>query len=304
MSGKTRQTRIGLGLVFLGLLFFLFWFDGWFSQRLTENPDRWYEDGWLFALVWGALVCLACWEFLTIAENLTGRLPRRFYLAIIFLIITERYWFTLIGLPRTSLAHVGILLMMALYLGGIWQGLRHGIVNVLQRVGVMCLAVIYMGLGGWFVVKIRQLGPTLAPDNFFGAATVVLTFILTVKSADIGAYLIGSWIGKHPWVPSISPAKTWEGFIGGVVLAMIVSSLLCLAFGIMGLGSALLFGLGMGVCGQFGDLLESMFKRDAGVKDSARMIPAFGGMLDLLDSLLVASPFAFLFLKACEGSVG
>jgi phosphatidate cytidylyltransferase len=121
-------------------------------------------------------------------------------------------------------------------------------------------------------------------------------FLTCVKFCDIGAYFTGRFLGRHLWVPSISPKKTWEGFFGGIVIAVIAASLFAQFSAIMGIGRAVVFGVVAAVTGQLGDLLESMLKRDAGSKDSASLIPEFGGVLDLLDSVLVAAPFAYLVL--------
>lgn len=178
--------------------------------------------------------------------------------------------------------------------GGLVQGARSGNQGTLANLAVLCFAVLYLGLGGWFIVAIRMVGGSA--DSAWGQSGAVLMFLACVKSADIGAYLIGSQIGRHPWVPSISPKKTWEGFIGGVVLAVIVGWLFAAFSDIMSVGMGIVFGAVVAVTGQLGDLLESMLKRDAGSKDSAKLVPEFGGALDLLDSVIVAAPFALVVL--------
>ena len=124
-----------------------------------------------------------------------------------------------------------------------------------------------------------------------------MLFLLTVKCADIGAYFTGKAVGRHLWVPQISPAKTWEGFIGGILLASIIASLFARLFDIIPVAVALFFGGVIGIFGQLGDLLESMLKRDAGEKDAAHLLPAFGGVLDLVDSVIVAAPVAYWILR-------
>jgi phosphatidate cytidylyltransferase len=120
-------------------------------------------------------------------------------------------------------------------------------------------------------------------------------FVVVVKSADIGAYAIGSLFGKHKFSPNISPAKSWEGMAGAVAVAMIVAIGFALNCDIMPWWAAVIFGVCFAFIGQMGDLVESMIKRDAEQKDSANKVPGFGGVLDIIDSPLVVAPFAYLF---------
>ncbi|HIJ53271.1 MAG TPA: phosphatidate cytidylyltransferase [Planctomycetes bacterium] len=143
----------------------------------------------------------------------------------------------------------------------------------------------YIGLFSGFVLAIR-IDFGLWP---------LLMFVSVIKFADIGAYAIGSSFGKHKFSPKISPGKTWEGMAGGAAAATIVAVLFAAGCDIMTLWSALLFGFCFAFVGQGGDLVESMLKRDAEQKDSANNVPGFGGILDIVDSPLVAAPFAYLF---------
>jgi phosphatidate cytidylyltransferase len=129
---------------------------------------------------------------------------------------------------------------------------------------------------------------------------LVLYLVAVVKFTDIGAYFVGCAIGRHKMIPRISPAKTWEGTVGGEVTAIGVS----LAFAHFAAGRLEVFhldpwraaGLGfvLAVAGILGDLVESVFKRAAGVKDSGTIIQGMGGLLDVLDSLLFAAPVMYV----------
>lgn len=140
---------------------------------------------------------------------------------------------------------------------------------------------------------------------------LVMYTIVVVKSNDIGAYLIGVGLGRHKLLPRISPAKTWEGLLGGLAVAVLVSWIFCLGargnLGVVRLTAAQALGLGLllGGAGVLGDLTESLLKRAAGVKDSGRIILGMGGVLDVLDSLLFAAPamyiYARLFLPRVSG---
>ena len=126
---------------------------------------------------------------------------------------------------------------------------------------------------------------------------LLYALFLIVKGGDILAYLVGSAVGRHKLIPRISPGKTWEGAAGNLAGGL-AGGLIVWAWFPCGLGLLTALGLGalLSVVGQFGDLAESVLKRDAGVKDSSGFIPGMGGTLDVLDSLLPALTAAYLFL--------
>ena len=140
--------------------------------------------------------------------------------------------------------------------------------------------------------------------NFFPGVDgryYVLYFILVTKFSDVGAYCVGSLIGRHKMIPRISPGKTWEGFGGAIVVSTLTSvgfARLCGAhLHEIGLIDAVILGLVLSVAAVIGDLIESLFKREAGVKDSGRFFPGICGILDLLDSQLLNAPLMYLYLR-------
>ncbi|MBI2438157.1 MAG: CDP-archaeol synthase [Lentisphaerae bacterium] len=132
---------------------------------------------------------------------------------------------------------------------------------------------------------------------------LLLYLIAVVKCTDIGAFVIGSWLGKHKLIPRISPSKTWEGFIGGVAVGWLVSLGLYFLvgghFGVitMSIYDALILGILLPLAGMVGDLTESMLKRAANSKDTGQLIPGMGGALDVLDSLLFGAPTLYMYTK-------
>ena len=140
--------------------------------------------------------------------------------------------------------------------------------------------------------------------NFFPGVEghfYLLYFLLITKFSDTGAYVVGSLIGRHKMIPRISPGKTWEGF-GGAILGSVLASLIFVHFlgsSMFGMNEfhAITLGVILSVGAVVGDLIESIFKREAGVKDSGKFFPGIGGILDLLDSLLFNAPIMYLYLR-------
>jgi phosphatidate cytidylyltransferase len=168
--------------------------------------------------------------------------------------------------------------------------------------GIVAISTTLFGLMyvPWLLNFITQINffPVLNPGDgtFF-----VLYFILVTKFSDMGAYAVGSLIGKHKMIPRISPGKTWEGFGGAIVVSTVASVVFAhLAKDhMMGMNTmhAVILGVVLSVSAVIGDLIESLFKREAGLKDSGRLFPGIGGILDLLDSLLFNAPIMYLYLR-------
>ena len=167
-------------------------------------------------------------------------------------------------------------------------------------VGHTILGVLYVSWLLGFMLKIFFYA---APEEAaFDGGFCLLFFILATKCSDIGAYSLGSLIGRHKMIPKVSPAKTWEGFAGALLLSTAAAMLMAHYWGDTRLGGmtlahAVVLGPVLAVGAVLGDLVESVFKRDSGVKDSGAFFPGIGGILDLLDSLLFNAPLMFLYLR-------
>ncbi len=162
-----------------------------------------------------------------------------------------------------------------------WMAMVRGRVAWLRVAGVP-----YVGLAAAALVWLR-FDPTAGRQN-------VLFLVLMVWASDIGAYVVGRFAGGPKLAPSISPGKTWSGAIGGVAAAVAVAS--TMAGGPA--GPVVLVAIALSIVSQLGDLLESALKRRFGVKDSGRLIPGHGGLLDRLDGMLTAAPVAALLAVA------
>ncbi|WP_405572850.1 phosphatidate cytidylyltransferase [Winogradskyella sp. Asnod2-B02-A] len=148
----------------------------------------------------------------------------------------------------------------------------------------------YLSSGFVFMLLIANYNYVFTPELLLGG------FIL-IWVNDSAAYLVGKNFGKQKLFPSISPKKTIEGFLGGLFFACISSHFIAIYTEALGFTPWLILAIVVSVLGTFGDLIESKFKRQAGVKDSGIIMPGHGGLLDRLDSIIFASPFIYLFLR-------
>jgi phosphatidate cytidylyltransferase len=259
-------------------------FDGWLDGSLTTSAaDDKPVQGTILCILVILLIIPAQFELskLASAKNLKIFLPVTVTASILF--AANRYLQQLAEFPpETYLSLLAAFVLLALLL---YQYKRHGTSAVIANCGANYFSILYLGLLSSFCIAIRiEFG--LWP---------LLMFVFVVKFADIGAYSFGTLFGRHKFSPKISPSKTWEGMGGAVVAAIIVAIGFSLICDIMVWWVAMIFGLGFAFIGQMGDLAESMIKRDAEQKDSANKVPGFGGVLDIVDSPLVAAPLAYLF---------
>jgi len=266
-------------------------FDGWMDGRLTASTADKPVQGTLLLVLIAVLMVPAQLEMskLAGAKKLRIFVPISIIASILF--AGAWYWPQLLRLPsgqvveiplQTYILFLSVFVLLALLL---YQYFRYGISDVIANCGASYFSAVYLGLLSSFVLAIR-IDFGLWP---------LLMFVFVLKSSDIGAYAIGSPFGRHKFSPKISPSKSWEGMAGAIVLAVIVAIGFAVSCDIMAWWSAVIFGLCFAFIGQLGDLAESMLKRDAEQKDSANKVPGFGGILDVIDSLLVAAPFAYLF---------
>lgn len=248
-----------------------------------------------------ALLCIICVgsmsEFYRIAGS-KGTEPQKVLGTISgILVIASSFMATLhderLILPTIAifLCLVILLLFFIVFIAELFRKKENPFANI---AATLC-GIIYIGvpLSLLNFISIGTL-PHLLGGPYEYMAWTVLCYIFVIWSNDIGAYLAGARFGRHKMFPRISPKKTWEGFAGGLVAAVgiaILSGWL--------LGQSIAFWAGLGlvtvIFGVFGDLVESLIKRSAGLKDSGAIMPGHGGWLDRFDSLLIATPFVFVY---------
>ena len=165
---------------------------------------------------------------------------------------------------------------------------------MLAGVGVTLLGVLYLAFLGGFLIATR-----IGFENIPGLSTnLLLFFFIVIFGSDSGAYFAGKALGKHKLAPKISPGKTWEGLVGGILAAAAMGALCTWAFfPALPYKFSMPLAAVMAVVGVFGDLTESAIKRGAGAKDAAAILPGHGGLLDRLDSLLFNAPILYYFAR-------
>ncbi len=258
-------SRIVVAAVLLPLVIGLVYLGGW----------------WLFGL---ALVggLLALHELYTMARELRP-LVLAGYLGFLL---------TLLGLQLGGVAWMLGGLLSTLFFSFVVFGLSDVRPSATASFGVTLLGVVWIGGGLGLLLAVRD-----TPEHGFWAVMAVL---FTVFAADTAAFFVGRAFGRHKMAPAISPAKSWEGFVGGVVAAMATAFVVLYKDrdDFLTIPEMLLLGAAVALASVFGDLFESAVKRDLSIKDSGRILGGHGGMLDRLDSLLWAGPAAFFVILA------
>lgn len=309
IAALVLRHRLILGPILLTALIGVLWLDEWASDQ--PLPSWWppnlagasgtWPDGWVLLLVGMVIVPLAARELARIFHAGGVQASRRWLAmaAIAGLLVSAavpRYASAVNAVAMVASVGTGVLVASL-----VWHIRGRHLQGATAAVGAALFAFIYLGLMFGFVLALRREH----------SAWVVLAVLVTTKSCDIGAFFTGRLLGRHKLIPWLSPGKTWEGLWGGMALSGAVAvGWLVAARAIWGhqrppapgivslpLWAAAGMGIVFGLTGQAGDLVASVLKRDARIKDSGRTLPGFGGVLDVLDSVLLVAPVAFWLLK-------
>lgn len=294
------RDRLVLGPILIAALFGALWLDEALTRVAIPGGPRWglvrFPPGTVQFIVMTMVCVLAARELaaILIANGVIASKRIMTFAGLLGLMVTA-------GVPDSApglvaVAAVGSAAVCVLVVSQAFYSRHRSVKGVVAATGGALLSFVYLGLTFGFLLAIRR-------DH---SAWVLLWVLLITKACDIGAYFTGKAVGRHKLIPWLSPGKTWEGLAGGVVLSAVVSwagsLVLHDATGLRGPGLwwCIVLGVGCAVVGQAGDLLESMYKRDAGMKDSGRSVPGFGGILDVIDSPVLVAPLAYWLLHALE----
>ena len=293
--------RLIMGTVLIAAIVFGVWLDEWIDTLATPAWLDWVPGisetlppGVVAFVVCVVLSLLASMELARILRDKGIGVSKRVmgFAAILglcaqALVPTEADGVTGFALAGTSAT-------LELFAALAFHARHRTVEGVVRAAGGTMLSFVYLGLMLGFIVAIRREH----------SAWVLLWVLATTKACDIGAYFTGRAIGRRKLILWLSPGKTWEGLAGGLVAAGLVGGAGAWMTGslvesmpvrpVVGVFAGVAFGL----VGQAGDLVASLFKRDAGIKDSSQVLPGFGGVLDVLDSPLLVLPLAYWVLKA------
>lgn len=247
-----------------------------------------YFGGLSFFAVVTVAMLIGGYEFFEMARHAGHRPITALGLALIVLFLFDAYAHSnsslkiVFGQDNWLREIVGAALVFSLVLAIFWRE-----EDWIASWALTLAGALYVGWLGAYAIRVREL-----PNGLIWAAMA----LVTVWATDTGAYFAGTRIGRHGFFTAISPKKTWEGAIGGWIAATLVMLVLGSLFAGLEPLQSLLFGFGLGLAGTFGDLAESLLKRQTGVKDSGNLVPGHGGLLDRIDSLLFSAVFAYYYL--------
>jgi phosphatidate cytidylyltransferase len=258
-----------------------------------------------YELAFHLLICLfglvALWEFYGMLDH--KGLPNFKIVGMIcgaVMLAGSFYYFSRMGPARSYDFELAVLLffLLTVFTRQMFARLRDD--EPLQTMAYTLFGLLYVLWLFNFMTKIVYLIPRSSAGAVMGQFYCLYLIVVT-KFSDMGAYLVGSVIGRHQMIPHISPKKTWEGFAGALGLSLLASLALYRLMpghlSMLNWTHAIVLGLLLGFAAVVGDLAESIIKRSTGVKDSGNFLPGIGGALDLVDSLLFTAPLLFFYLR-------
>lgn len=243
-----------------------------------------YFPAWVFSVLVSLMIGTALFEFFSMVEK-KDIFVYKYPGIIIGMVVPIVIYFQKGGEGFFTLEPFFIVIACLFIF--VLQFTRRDSSQALSSISVTMFGLLYIAWFFSFFVKLK----------FLSNGTLLVAFLIIVtKMGDIGAYLVGSYLGKNPLIPRISPRKTIEGTIGGLIFSL-MSALAGKAFlPKFPYGHLITLGLLLGTLAQVGDLAESLLKRGCGVKDSGSNLSGFGGVLDLIDSLIFTAPIFYFYI--------
>ncbi|EFM00769.1 phosphatidate cytidylyltransferase [Hoylesella marshii] len=259
-----------------------------FVAALVTSFLRFEAMVFLFAIITG----LTLWEYATIVNTMKAVRINRFIstaAGVYFFLAVAGYCS---GITPSAVFIPYLLTVVYLFVSELYTRHEHAINDWAYTM----LSQMYIALP---FAMLNVLAFQSSDDGIRYCRILPLSIFIFLWTSDTGAYCVGSLLGRHKLFPRISPAKSWEGSLGGAILVLIAASLISQLIddaSILTLYEWLGLGLVVTIFGTWGDLVESLFKRTVGIKDSGNILPGHGGMLDRFDSALMAIPAAVVYL--------
>jgi phosphatidate cytidylyltransferase len=263
---KRFLTALVAGLVFLGAVF---------SGQLS------------YSLLCGLIVLLGLWEYFDLVEKAGFKAQRLLGLIVgstLFVTDTLVHFYD----KPTKLFLLPLIVLFLTMPVELYRNRKDPFINI----ALGLFGLLYFALPITLLNHVVQINHVVGYDPMF-----LLAFFMLIWASDTGAYFAGINFGKHKLFERVSPKKTWEGAAGGVILSLIIGVVFSYAYPVMDGWKWMVLSIIASVAGIYGDLVESLLKRNVGVKDSGTILPGHGGVLDRFDSILLATPPAFVFLQ-------
>jgi len=298
---QSLKNRLTFGPLMLAGLFLLLWLDH-AAQRWTQPWTQSRYDmsegvgGIGLMILLAAIMPIAVQEIAVLFTAEQIRPYRIISAAGSSALILHAFFTQFPPFQRIAASSFAFIIVFIMLAAALRRAMKKQTQEAILKMAGTVLATMYLGGLGWFVMALRVKHSEHA-NGFHGTTWTILSILLMVKFTDIGAYFGGRAFGRRKLIFWLSPGKTWEGLFFGLVTAGVVGALCAPGLPNVPWWKGFVFGVIIGGIGQLGDLLESLMKRDAEVKDSGRLVPGFGGILDIIDSPLVAAPFAYLLFS-------
>ena len=258
-AGRNLPVAIGVGVGLGALVIFAVW----------AGQLAWY-------IVVAVAVGVAMWEVLTRLREHSYHLPRT-----LMIIGGQAMLWSSWPFETNGLIAVYVVAVLALMFGRLFHNGRHRPpINYLRDMSVGVFVLTWIPMFGSFAAMLSTTSQ--------GGASIIV-FMLCVVASDTGGYVAGVMFGSHPMAPAVSPKKSWEGFVGSIIFGMVTGALSIHFLLEREAWVGAVMGLGLVVCASLGDLVESQFKRELGIKDMSNTLPGHGGLMDRLDGMLPAA---------------
>jgi phosphatidate cytidylyltransferase len=258
-AGRNLPVAIGVGVGLGALVIFAVW----------AGQLAWY-------IVVAVAVGVAMWEVLTRLREHSYHLPRT-----LMIVGGQAMLWSSWPFETNGLIAVYVVAVLALMFGRLFHNGRHRPpINYLRDISVGVFVLTWIPMFGSFAAMLSTTSQ--------GGASIIV-FMLCVVASDTGGYIAGVMFGSHPIAPAVSPKKSWEGFVGSIIFGIVTGALSIHFLLEREAWVGAVMGLGLVVCASLGDLVESQFKRELGVKDMSNILPGHGGLMDRLDGMLPAA---------------